>query len=38
MNKSETEKLLEALDKCHELLKKKDEQIDKLLNMLSKSR
>ena len=38
VNKSETEKLLEALDKCHELLKKKDEQIDKLLNMLSKSR
>lgn len=38
VNKSETEKLLEALDKCHELLKKKDEQIDKLLNILSKSR
>lgn len=36
VNKSETEKLLEALDKCHELLKKKDEQIDKLLNMLNK--
>lgn len=36
VNKSETEKLLDALAACHEIIRKKDEQIDKLLNMLNK--
>ena len=36
VNKSETDELLEALNRCHEMLKKKDDQIDKLLNMLNK--
>lgn len=36
VNKSETEKFLEALATCHEIIRKKDEQIDKLLNMLNK--
>lgn len=33
---SETEKLLNALSECHELLRKKDEQIDRLLSLLEK--
>lgn len=33
---SETEKLLNALSECHELLRKKDEQIDRLLTLLEK--
>lgn len=34
--KTETEKFLEAIKECHELLRKKDEQIDRLLTLLEK--
>lgn len=34
VNKSETEKLLEVIDKCHDLLREKDEQINRLLNII----
>lgn len=37
VNKTETDKLLDALNACHELLRKKDEQIDRLLTLLEKS-
>ena len=36
VHKSETDKLLETIAACHEIIKKKDEQIDKLLSMLGK--
>lgn len=36
VNKTETDKLLDALNSCHELLRKKDEQIDRLLTLLEK--
>lgn len=36
VNKTETDKLLDALNTCHELLRKKDEQIDRLLTLLEK--
>ena len=38
VNKTETDKLLEALNACHELLRKKDEQIDRLLTLLERSK
>lgn len=34
--KTETEKFLDAIKECHELLRKKDEQIDRLLTLLEK--
>lgn len=33
-NKTDAEKLLDTIKECHELLKKKDEQIDRLLTLL----
>lgn len=36
VNKTETDKLLDAINACHELLRKKDEQIDRLLTLLEK--
>lgn len=38
VNKTETDKLLEALNACHELLRKKDEQIDRLLTLLERNK
>lgn len=35
-HKTDTEKLLDAIKECHELLRKKDEQIDRLLTLLEK--
>lgn len=32
--KTETERFLDAIKECHELLRKKDEQIDRLLTLL----
>lgn len=34
--KSDIEKFMDAIKECHELLKKKDEQIDRLLTLLEK--
>lgn len=34
--KTEIEKFLDAIKECHELLRKKDEQIDRLLSLLEK--
>lgn len=34
--KNDIEKFLDALKECHELLRKKDEQIDRLLTLLEK--
>lgn len=34
VNKTETEKLLEVINSCHEMLKAKDEQINRLLNII----
>lgn len=34
--KTDIDKLLDALKECHELLRKKDEQIDRLLTLLEK--
>ena len=35
-NKSETDKFIDTIKECHELLRKKDEQIDRLLTLLEK--
>lgn len=34
VNKTETDKLIDTIKECHELLRKKDEQIDRLLTLL----
>ena len=38
VNKSETDKFIDTIKECHELLRKKDEQIDRLLTLLEKSK
>ena len=35
VNNSETAKLLDIIKECHEILRKKDEQIDKLLEIIN---
>lgn len=36
IEKTDSEKLFESIKECHELLRKKDEQIDRLLTLLEK--
>ena len=36
VNKSETDKFIDTIKECHELLRKKDEQIDRLLTLLER--
>lgn len=38
VNQSETEKLLEVINSCHEIIRKKDEQIDKLLEIIGNNK
>ncbi len=38
ISKSETEKLLEVINSCHELLKEKDMQINKLLEIIGNNK
>ena len=38
ISQTETEKLLDVINSCHEIIRKKDEQIDKLLTIIGNSK